>query len=352
MPFAPPCCERRRYRRPPGRNAEKHERRLWKPRDQREKQHHAAGNGKHARIGKKLCGDLSTQIAVRCGAAHQNAGAGGNHERRDLGHETIADGEPRIRGERGHGIHPQHGHADDEPADDIDKHNNDAGDGVAANEFRGAVHGPVKIRLARYFLAALPRLVLGDEPGIEVGVDRHLFAGHGIEGEPRGHFGNAALAFGDDHELDDDEDDKYDDADDDIALCDERSEHVHHMPGVGLGQDEPRRGDVERQPEQGDRKQKRREHRKIKRLPCIHGHEQNYEGKTEAEAEQNVQQEGGQRYDHDDQNAYHAEHDDQVALLRKGLDERRVQHIQKTRLYPDGVHTVPYLFLIMPLYGV
>ena len=68
------------------------------------------------------------------------------------------------------------------------------------------------------------RLVLGDLAGVEVGVDRHLLARHGVEGEARPDLGHAAGTGGDDHELDDDEDQEDDEADDDVAADDEAAE--------------------------------------------------------------------------------------------------------------------------------
>ena len=61
--------------------------------------------------------------------------------------------------------------------------------------------------------AAAARLGLVDEAGVEVGVDGHLLAGHGVEGEPCGDFRDAGGALGDDDELDDDEDREDDKAD-------------------------------------------------------------------------------------------------------------------------------------------
>ena len=75
-------------------------------------------------------------------------------ERRHLAHQAVADGEPREElgglGER----HAVLGHADDQPADDVDERDDDAGDGVAADELAGAVHGAVEVGLLRDFLAA------------------------------------------------------------------------------------------------------------------------------------------------------------------------------------------------------
>ena len=52
--------------------------------------------------------------------------------------------------------------------------------------------------------AAPARVVLADQPGVEVGVDRHLLAGHRVQGESGAHLGDALGALGDDDEVDDD----------------------------------------------------------------------------------------------------------------------------------------------------
>jgi hypothetical protein len=73
--------------------------------------------------------------------------------------------------------------ADDEAADDVDDHDQHAGDGVALHELGGAVHGAVEGAFVLEILAAPARLGLVDEARPKVGVDGHLFAGHGIETE-------------------------------------------------------------------------------------------------------------------------------------------------------------------------
>ena len=51
---------------------------------------------------------------------------------------------------------------------------------------------------------------LVDQAGRQVGVDRHLLAGHGVEGEARRDFGDAARALGDDDEVHDHQDGEHD----------------------------------------------------------------------------------------------------------------------------------------------
>ena len=109
-------------------------------------------------------------------------------------------------------------HADAEASDDIDDRDEDAGDGVAADEFAGTVHGAVEVGFFLDLEAAGGGGEFIDDAGVEFGIDGHLFAGHGVEGEPGGNFGDAACAFGDDDEIDDDENDENDGADEVVAL--------------------------------------------------------------------------------------------------------------------------------------
>jgi hypothetical protein len=74
------------------------------------------------------------------------------------------------------------------------------------------------------------RGLLVDQAGIEVG-DRHLLAGHRVEMEAGGDFGDAARTLGDDHEVHDDEDCEHDDADHEIAAHHEAAERLDDMAG-------------------------------------------------------------------------------------------------------------------------
>ena len=82
--------------------------------------------------------------------------------------------------------------ADGQPADDVDEQDQDAGDGIAAHELAGAVHRAVEVGFGAHLGAARARLILVDEAGVQIGVDRHLLAGHGVQGEARADFRDAA----------------------------------------------------------------------------------------------------------------------------------------------------------------
>ena len=93
-------------------------------------------------------------------------------------------------------------YADQEARDDVDGHDENGGQRISLAEAGCAVHGTAKLGFARHHLAAFSRLVCGDKPGIQVGIDGHLLSGHGIESESGRHLGGANSAVADDEILD------------------------------------------------------------------------------------------------------------------------------------------------------
>jgi hypothetical protein len=100
-------------------------------------------------------------------------------------------------------------HADDQPANHVDGHDQDAGHGIAAHELGRTVHGAVEVGFLGGFGAAALGFLLVDEAGVEVGIDGHLLAGHGVEGEAGAHFGDPPGTLGDHHEVDQGQDDEH-----------------------------------------------------------------------------------------------------------------------------------------------
>src|SRR5690606_1217346 len=153
---------------------------------------------------------LVAEVLLGGGAGHDDAGSRRDHQRGHLGDQAVADGED---GETLQGLleaHAQHGHAHYEAADDVDDGDDDARDGVAPDEFGRAVHGSVEVRLASDVAAAVLGFGLGDDAGVQIRIDGHLLAGHGVQGEAGRDLGDAAGALGNDDELDDDQDDEND----------------------------------------------------------------------------------------------------------------------------------------------
>jgi len=87
----------------------------------------------------------------------------------------------------------------------------------ALHELHGAVHRAEELRLAVELGAPVAGFVQVEGSSSEVGVDGHLLAGHGVEGEAGGDLGDALGALGDDQELDDGQDEEDDHADHEVA---------------------------------------------------------------------------------------------------------------------------------------
>ncbi len=171
------------------------------------------GDDQRLGLGEKLTDHFIAEICllllrVTIRPARQRDDEGGN-----LADQPVADGQLGVELQAVHEPPVLLDHADIQAAEDVDERDDDAGDGVAADEFAGTVHGPVKVGFLGDVLAALAGLRLGDDAGVQVGVDRHLLAGHGVQREPRGHFRDAAGTLGDHDELNDEDDDEDDDAD-------------------------------------------------------------------------------------------------------------------------------------------
>ena len=70
-----------------------------------------------------------------------------------------------------------------------------------------------------------------DLTGIEVGIDGHLLARHGIQGKARRYLGNTPCALGNHHEVDHRENGKHDDAHRIVAADQEVGEGLDHLAG-------------------------------------------------------------------------------------------------------------------------
>jgi hypothetical protein len=145
--------------------------------------------------------------------------------------ETVADGQQRVVvGRVGEGqIHLRD--ADEDAAENVDEGDQQAGDGIAADELRGTVHGAEEgafvFQLRRRCLAS----ILVDQAGGQIRVDRHLLAGHGVQGEAGCDFRDTARTLGDDDEVHDHQDRENDDPDDEIAAHHQVAERLDDLAG-------------------------------------------------------------------------------------------------------------------------
>ncbi len=214
-------------------------------------------------------------------------------------------------------------HADDEARHDVDARDEHRGERVALREADRAVHRAVEVGFAPDPVAPRPRLALVDQSGIQIGVDRHLAAGHRIEGEPRRDFRDANRAVVDDDELNRNQHQEHDHADDEIAADDELAERHDHVAGgvdafLPVHENQARGRDVERQPHQRQQQQQRREDRKFDRLPHVDDRQQQHDREADVHRQQEVEQQRRQRH-------HHQQHD--------GHDGRRRQNLRAAHGY-------------------
>ncbi len=336
----------------PGAAAEQQER---QHRNARQERHHAHHGARHAeRLG--IAGELRNQGLVGgardAGLGDEQTGGGRHDQRRHLRDQSVADSEQRV-GARGVGKrHALLGDADDCAADDVDEHDQQARDGVAAYEFRGAVHGPVEAGFVLERLPAPPRLALVDHPGGQVGVDRHLLARHGVEVEARRHFRDAAGALGDHHEIHDHQDREHDDADHEVAAHHEIAERLDDVAGsrgalVPARQNEAGRGEIERQPQHRGDQQHGREGGEFERRLDEQRRHQDQHREDDRNGKCHVKKRRRQRQDEDDQDRHHADRQRDVAALEYCPEIAELRHGEPACRLP-ACRTITHVFCRRP----
>ena len=234
--------------------AEAQESDIGHARQEAEQREDGACRRQNTRTEEDLLDDLLSQGLRTRHTRHDDRYGRREQQRRNLRNEPVADRQQRVQapglGKREIVLQ----NADEQPADDVEREDQDAGDGVAANEFTGTVHRAVKIRLLADFVTAAQRLFLRDDTGVQISVDGHLLAGHCIQREARRDFRNACRTLRDHDEVDDDEDEEDDQADRVVSADDDGAECLDDFSGgirarVAFEQHDARRGDVEREPQ-------------------------------------------------------------------------------------------------------
>ena len=261
-------------------------------------QTHAAddpgGNVEHLRLCKKLVKQLSADILIAGNARNHDTCRSRDQQRGNLRNQAIANRQQGVILDGSREIQIMLNHAYDQAADNVDDGHHDAGHRIAAHILAGTVHRAVELGFLGNFGTPLARFLLTDQAGVQIGVNRHLLAGHGIQGEARADFRDAPRALGDDHEIDYGQNDEHHDADRVIATDQEVAESLDHLargvrPGVPFGEHYPGRGYVEREPQHGADQQNRREHHEIKRFYRIQTGQQHDDGKRNVETEKDVE---------------------------------------------------------------
>ncbi len=225
-------------------------------------------------------------------------------------HQTVTDGQQGVNLAGVAEAHVVLEDTDGHAADQVDEQNQQAGDGVTADELAGTVHRTVELGFLGDFRTARLGLVLVDQTGVEVGVDRHLFAGHRIEGEACAHLGNPPGTLGHHDEVDDHQDREHHDTDHVVTADHHLTEGLDHLTGGGVAvltveHHHPRRRHVQRQPQQRRHQQNGREHREIQRPQGVDADQQHDDRQGNVEGEEHVEQERRHRQHH------HRQHDQQ-----------------------------------------
>ena len=281
------------------RDASQHEE--WKHRQARHAgEDHQHRREQHQRARKEQ--ELPAQLRAKCflgrSARDEDARRRRGDERGDLRHEAVTDGEQGETLERFRDRHAFLHDADGEAANDVDERDEHGGDGVAAHKLARAVHRAVEIRLLLDLAPAFARRRFVDDAGVEFRIDGHLLAGHGVQGEARRDFRDAPGALGDDDEVDHHQDEEHHHADHVIAAHDEVAERLDDVARVAVEQDEPRGGDVQREPEQRHEQEQRGEAGEIRRLLHVENHQQDQQRERDADGQEAVEQERRDRQDH------------------------------------------------------
>ncbi len=215
-------------------------------------------------------------------------------------------------------------HTDGNATDQVDGQDQQAGNGVALDEFTGAVHGAVEIGLLGDFSPAMLGFFLVDKTGIKVGIDSHLLTRHGIQGETRADFRHPAGTFGDHQEVDDHENGEDHQANRVVTADEDRAERFDHLTGritalMAVEQNNPRGGNVERQPQQCCHQQHCRKGGKLHRPQGVDTHQQDHDRQGDVEGEEHVQHERRHGQNHHAQQS-HQHHGNADITPRQGFD--------------------------------
>src|SRR5690554_6476460 len=222
------------------------------PRYQTQQTHDTGCQNQNLGIDEQLTDNLLADILLGIDPRYRDTSGSGNHQRGNLRHQAIADGHDGISACGVTETHAVLQHTNQQTADQRHRHDDQTGDGIATHEFAGTVHRAVEVGLLGDFFTPLPRFVFPDQAGIEVGIDGHLLARHGIEHEAGSYLGDTPGSLGDNHEVDDYQDQEHHQAHGKVTPDQELTESFDHLargipPLVTLKQHHTGRGYVERQ---------------------------------------------------------------------------------------------------------
>jgi len=233
---APPLSSRAQ------RTGDREEGEAWHSRHEREGAGHARQEEERSAAAEELQADVVAQpgsLLPRSNPGHHQTGGDRDAEGGHLAHKPIADRDERIACECLLSVEPVLEHSDEHAAHAVDQDDHQAGEHVALHELHRPVHRPEHLGLPLEAPSAFAGDALVDEPGPEIGIDRHLLARHGVQGEARRDLAHPFGALGNHEELHQRHHGEDHGADDVVAPHHELAERLDHRAGMALGQREP-----------------------------------------------------------------------------------------------------------------
>jgi hypothetical protein len=168
---------------------------------------------------------------------------------------------------------------------------------------------------------------LVNQPCVQVGVNRHLLAGHSVQREACGDLRHAPRAVGDDHKLHHHQNQERHHAHHEVAPDHELPEGFDDLARAARAQNQLRSDDAQRQPKQRRHQQQRGEHRELQRVGDVDRHQRNHDGRGEVEHDEGVQHplRHGQNQHRDDDQDCQRNH--QVGVAQRPCQPSRPRHV-------------------------
>ena len=123
-----------------------------------------------------------------------------------------------------------HDHAHDQPHDQVQQGDQQARNRIAFHEFRCTVQRAKERSFLLFTLAPFLGLLVVNGTRRHVAVDGKLLARHPVQRKPRADFGHARGAFGDHHEVDDQQYPEHHKPQKDAAAHHKAGEPFDHVP--------------------------------------------------------------------------------------------------------------------------
>jgi hypothetical protein len=267
------------------------------------------GGPQGPRLRPKLREQLVADRALAVGRGqpgHRQRRRERHQERGELDHQAVAHRLHRVDLGGRRQRQPALADADRQPADQVDRDDQDRRDRVALHELHRAVEGAVELRLPLEGAAPLRRLGGVDRAGPQVGVDRELLTGQAVEGEPGRDLGDPLGAARHDQVLHDRDHREHDQPDDQVPRGDEAAERAHDLAAVGLCEDPPRGRHVDAEAEQGRDQEDGRQGRQAAGVGRKHRGQEDHDRRGEAHRQEQIDRQGRQRHHH---HRHHRDHD-------------------------------------------